>query len=169
MLQDLTISRSFLLCILTNNLESLKLMFWLVFKSYLIQSLFMFSLFLTLRWTCKFAYSNIQKISPIHFYPIQTWNFITPCTGFYVSIVIFIINLIPNCLCPDGWGFKIHWLHLCRGLRPPNKCLVYDTKQFDGEFPVMLGFWGIRSTPLPLFPFPLWPSVVVLDRALCMC
>ena len=33
----------------------------------------------------------------------------------------------------------------------------------------MLGHWGIRSTPsLPLLPGPLWPGVVVPDRALPM-
>ena len=45
----------------------------------------------------------------------------------------------------------------------------YDTKQSDGEVPVMLGLWGIRSTPsLPLLPGPLWPGVVAPDRALYM-
>ena len=33
---------------------------------------------------------------------------------------------------PSGWGCRIHWLHLCRGARNPNKCPGYDTKQFDG-------------------------------------
>ena len=43
----------------------------------------------------------------------------------------------------------------------------YDTKQSDGEVPVMLGLWGIQSTPsLPLLPGPLWPGVVAPDRAL---
>ena len=33
----------------------------------------------------------------------------------------------------------------------------YDTKQSDGEVSVMLGPWGIRSTPsLPLLSGPLW-------------
>ena len=27
----------------------------------------------------------------------------------------------------------------------PNKCPVYDTKQSDGEVPVMLELWGMRS------------------------
>ena len=29
----------------------------------------------------------------------------------------------------------------------PSKCLGYDTKQSDGEAPV-LEFWGMRDTPL---------------------
>ena len=46
---------------------------------------------------------------------------------------------------------------LQRGETPPhNECPAYDTKQSDGKVPVMLGLWGIRSTPsLPLLPGPL--------------
>ena len=50
----------------------------------------------------------------------------------------------------------------------PNECSGYDTKQSDGEVPVMLGPWWIRSTPsLPLLTGPLWPGVIAPDRALC--
>ena len=46
----------------------------------------------------------------------------------------------------------------------PNGCPGYDTKQSDGETPVMLELWGMRSTPLlPL----LWPGVVAPYRVLC--
>ena len=34
---------------------------------------------------------------------------------------------------------------------PFDKCPLYNTKQSDGEFRVMLELWGIRGTPsLPL-------------------
>ena len=47
---------------------------------------------------------------------------------------------------------------------PPKKeCPGYDTKQSDGEVPVMLELWG-----MPLLPGPLWPRMVALDRALSM-
>ena len=43
----------------------------------------------------------------------------------------------------------------------PHECPVYDTKQSDGEVPVMLEPWGIRSTSsLPLLPGSLWPGVL---------
>ena len=46
-------------------------------------------------------------------------------------------------------------------------CLGYETKQSDSEVPVMLGLWGMQSTPsLPLLPGPHWPGVVALYRAL---
>ena len=62
--------------------------------------------------------------------------------------------------CPVGWGCRIHRLLLCREIRLPNECPGYDTKQSDGEVPVMLKLWGMRSTPsLPSLPGPLWPSV----------
>ena len=52
---------------------------------------------------------------------------------------------------------------------PSNECPGYDTKQSDGEVPVMLGPWGIRNTPsLPLPRSPLWPGVGAPDRALSM-
>ena len=60
--------------------------------------------------------------------------------------------------CPVSWGSRIHRLHLCRGIRPPppNECSGYDTKQSDGEVPVMLEVWGMLCTPsLPLLPGPL--------------
>ena len=68
-------------------------------------------------------------------------------------------------LCPVGWGCRIHQ---CRGVRPPpNECPGYDTKESDGEVPMMLELWGMQNTPsLPLLPGPLWPGMVDLDRAL---
>ncbi len=58
---------------------------------------------------------------------------------------------------------------LQRGNPPTNKCPGYDTKQSDGEVPVMLELWGMWSTPsLPLFPGAHWPGVVEPDRALSM-
>ena len=52
-------------------------------------------------------------------------------------------------LCPVDWGCR---LHLCKGVRSP-KCSGCDTKQSDGEIPVMLELWGMWSTPsLPLLP-----------------
>ena len=56
------------------------------------------------------------------------------------------------------------------GVRLPNECPdIYDTKQSDGEVPVILTLWGIRSTPLlSSFPGPLWPGVVEPDRVLSM-
>ena len=43
----------------------------------------------------------------------------------------------------------------------PKVCLGYDIKQSDGEVSVMLGLYGIQSTPLfPSLPDQLWPGVV---------
>ena len=48
-----------------------------------------------------------------------------------------------------------------------NEFPVYDTKQSDGEVPVMLKLWGMPNTPsLPLLPGPLWLEVVAPDRVL---
>ena len=68
----------------------------------------------------------------------------------------------PFCL-----GCIIHRLHLLRGKTPTLRVSwKYDTKQFDGEIPVMLDFWGMQSTPLlPSPQGPLCPGVVAPDRA----
>ena len=80
------------------------------------------------------------------------------------------LDRIKHNLCPVDWGCRIHRLHFCRGVRPPVKeCPGYDTKQSDGEVPVMLGLWGIRSTSSLLsLPGPLWLVVVAPDSALSM-
>ena len=50
-----------------------------------------------------------------------------------------------------------------------NECPRYDTKQSDGEAPVMLELLGMWSTPSLLsFPDPLWPGVVAPNRVLSM-
>ena len=69
-----------------------------------------------------------------------------------------------------GWGCRIHWLHLCRGvIPPPNECPRYNTKQSDGEVPVMLELWRMQSTSsLSSLSGPLWLGVVVPDRVLSM-
>ena len=68
-----------------------------------------------------------------------------------------------------GWGYRIHCLHLCRGIRPHNEYPGYDTKQSDGGATVMLERWWIRSTSLlPSLPGPLWHRVVAPDRVLSM-
>ena len=71
---------------------------------------------------------------------------------------------------PVGWGCRIHQLLLFRGIRPPsNKCPGYDTKQSDGEVPVMLELWEMQITPsLQLLPGPLLPRMVAPDRVLSM-
>ena len=49
----------------------------------------------------------------------------------------------------------------------PNECPGYDTKQSDGEVPVMLELWEMQSTPsLPLLPGLLWPGMVAPNRTL---
>ena len=47
----------------------------------------------------------------------------------------------------------------------PNECPGCDTKQSDGDVPVMLELWGMRSAPSsPLLPVPLWLRMVAPDK-----
>ena len=56
---------------------------------------------------------------------------------------------------------------LQRGDTPPTSVLLYDTKQSDGEIPVILELWGIRCTPsLPSLSGQHRPGVVELDKVL---
>ena len=56
---------------------------------------------------------------------------------------------------------------LQRDKTPPHGCPAYDTKQSDGEIPVMLELWRMRSNPLlPSLPGSLWPGVVAPDKGL---
>ena len=51
----------------------------------------------------------------------------------------------------------------------PNECPGHDTKQSDGEVPVMLELWGMLGTSsLPSLPGPLWPGVLAPDKVLSM-
>ena len=55
-------------------------------------------------------------------------------------------------ISPVGSGNRIHWLHLCKGVRPPPG---YDTEQSDGEIPLISELWRMLVTPLlPLLPGP---------------
>ena len=54
---------------------------------------------------------------------------------------------------------------LQRGKTPPTRVLVYDTKQSDGEAPVILELWEVRSTRLlPSLPGQLFLWMLASDR-----
>ena len=56
---------------------------------------------------------------------------------------------------------------LQRGKTRLNECSRYNTKQSDGEVPVILELWEMQSTPLlPSLSGQLWPTVVAPDRVL---
>ena len=69
------------------------------------------------------------------------------CTLQHFSIV----TLPKLTVGPVNWDFRIHWLHLWKEVTPlslhTNECPVYDTKQSDGEAPVMLERWRNAEYP----------------------
>ena len=77
----------------------------------------------------------------------------------FVKLVSSAINKRrPPCdiACPVGWGCRILWLYLCRGVRPLNKCPGYETKPSDCDVPLMLELWWMQSTfSLPSLAGPL--------------
>ena len=77
----------------------------------------------------------------------------------YIYICVCVCHQIDA--CSVSWGCRIYQLLLCRGIRPPNKCPGYDTKQSDGEVPVTQELWRMHCTlSLPSLTGPLWPGVV---------
>ena len=75
------------------------------------------------------------------------------------NITVFKPGLLHN--CPVGLGRRTHRLNLSQ----KYECPVSDTKQFNGEAPVILELWGMWSTPsLPLIPGLLWPRQSVPVR-----
>ena len=56
---------------------------------------------------------------------------------------IYVIICEPNFSSPVSWGYRIHQVHLCRGVRPPPKYPGYDTKQSNDEASVTLELWGM--------------------------
>ena len=72
-----------------------------------------------------------------------------------------------SAICSVGEGGRLHlWI---RFNTLSNEYPGYDTKQSDGEVPVMLGISGIRSTTLlPFLPGQLWPRMIAPDWDLSM-
>ena len=83
---------------------------------------------------------------------------------------MYVYLLVKDLACPVGWCCRIQSCTSVEGYEPTlHDCPGYDTKQSDGEVPVMLELWEMRNTPsLPSLPGPLWPEVVAPDRVLPM-
>ena len=60
------------------------------------------------------------------------WLYFTALFARFEDVLIDVIY------CPVGWSYGIHRVHYCREVRLPNDSPGYDTKQSDGEVPVML-------------------------------
>ena len=51
-------------------------------------------------------------------------------------------------------------------MRTSNECTGYNTKQADGETPVLLEVWGMCNTlSLSWLTCTVWPGVIAPDRA----
>ena len=134
-------------------MNSLEITFWMSQSSFVCTQLngfeyFYLTVIISFDINHLFAYSEV--VSSI----VYTNSFI------YIEINSFkycYLKLII--LGPFGWGSRIHWLHLCRGVRLPQQVSwIWHTRQYDGE--------ALRSRSTSLLP--LWPGVVAPDRVLSM-
>ena len=101
-----------------------------------------------------------------------TTNFIRYLWIFSFNSFI-VVGFMLYTFCRVGWGCRIETAEYTDCISaeriPPHEFPGYDTKQSDGEVPVMLEFWGMWSTLLsPLLPGPLWLRVVAPDRVLSL-
>ena len=89
----------------------------------------------------------------------------------YMNVCVYKYIYVCVCVCVAQSDEAVKYINYfsAKGEDSSNECPVYDTKQSDGEAPVMLELWGMHSTPsLPSLSGPLWPNVVTLDRVLSM-
>ena len=78
---------------------------------------------------------------------------------FFSFMCVVTLIVLPQFSWPVGWGCKIHWLHLCRGVNPP------PTSVLDMTLNNLMELSRMQSTPsLPSLPGP----VVAPDRVLSM-
>ena len=61
--------------------------------------------------------------------------------------MIYLAHLNQTSLAQSAGGVEYTGYISEEELDPHNECPWYDTKQSDGEVPVMLKLWGMRSTP----------------------
>ena len=73
----------------------------------------------------------------------------------------FLSGPLSSEVSPVSWRCRIPDCISAEEENSSNECPLYDTKQSDGEAPVMLELWEMQSTPLlPSLPGPLWPGVI---------
>ena len=83
------------------------------------------------------------------------------------KLVTMHMALHPKDDYPVDWGVAVEYTDCfsAEGVRPPQWVSWHDSKQSDGEVPMMLKLWGLRSTPsLSSLPGPLWPGMVAPDK-----
>ena len=89
------------------------------------------------------------------------------------AVETFILNIYIDKLVTLGRLLPGHSVHSAASLQrddiPTNQWPRYDIQQSDGEAPLILVLWGMRSTSsLHSIPGLLWPEMVAPDRALSM-
>ena len=141
-----------------------------------IGDLFTFSIYLNYWISHLKCIHRLKKATPLYWdlyvFTLLQWLEIlfSICFTFYCFTLLYIQTFIstskyPKTKYPVSLGCRIDRQLLCREIRQPqpqpNECPGYDTKQSNGEDPVMLKLLRIQSTSLlPSLPGPLWPGVV---------
>ena len=112
---------------------------------------------------CTNAYSTTISVEYIVWWYVECWMILPgdiSNVGWYCLVICQMLGL------PSRLGLlNTQTAPLQRGKTPSIECPGYDTKQSDGQVPVMLELWGMQSTPLlPSLLGPLCPGVVAPDK-----
>ena len=114
-------------------------------------------------WLTLWGGGNLSSRQLNHYCPGLQFAFLTPyCFLEYVGPWLpenylspdYNINTMSKrslaSHCPGDWSGRINRLRLCRGIRlhlHPSEFSGYDTRQYDGEVPVMLELSEMQSSP----------------------
>ena len=91
------------------------------------------------------SYTHTHTHTPTHQRKLLSFPLSFSCVC--VCVCVCVCAFLSISLSPAGWGCRIHWLHLCGGVRPHlSECPGYDSKPSDGESPA-LEIWEIWSAP----------------------
>ena len=133
----------------------------------------------------SFKWTSNMAMTSLNLFGITNCNILFGISSVVNKLILFVIKIIQelkvfaftiyvvhfffsrnNC-DPVGWGSRIHRLHLYRREKRLQWVFCFDTKQSNGEVPVMLELSEIQSIPsLPSLPGPFCPGVVAPDRVL---
>ena len=91
-------------------------------------------------WKCSSIIINIS------FWFCVVWLIVERYTNFLRFFLLLSFDWFVNVTQSAGAGEYTDCTSTESQDSPPNECPVYDTKQSDGNVPVMLGLWGMRGT-----------------------
>ena len=94
-------------------------------------------------WICLYSTGHGLRIHDFR----PTWSYLI------VEVFVTLVKFLEP-FGPVGWGYRIHWLHLCRGVRLPQwvSCMWHET----------IWWWGFSNAGA--FGNTVYPFIVIAPR-----